>query len=405
MPRYQYKAVNEKGDIFKGSITAFDEEDIEERLRHKGLILISERQIKERHFPGLGTTGRVKSRMLIEFYYRLAQTLDLGLPIISSLDDSSMLTPFKPLKKISQEIRVALESGKSLHEAMSRFPGVFKKLDLSLIRMGEESGKLPKCLKDLAAFLEWKEETTSAIKRATIYPSFILLVILAVIGVWIGYVLPQMAAVLKDMGISLPAVTRAVLIASLFVQTYWVYIIGTVFFLCVSLYLFQKSPRGGIITHRYILNVPILGEVVANIAYARLSHYFATMHNAGVTVKNIFGILLDSVLGNRYLEDRIRIAYDNIQKGQSIADSFEIAGGFPPLLLGAIKNGETTGTLEDSLNRLGDYYDREVKRVVQVMVNSFEPITIVVLGGVFGLIVLSILLPLYDVIGEIGMAY
>jgi type IV pilus assembly protein PilC len=404
MPKYQYKAVNEKGDIFKGSITAFDEEDIEKRLQDKNLVLISHQQIKS-HFPVFGIGGKVKPKMLIEFYYRLAQTLELGMPILSSLDDSSILVPSKSLTRITQEIKVALESGKSLHEAMSRFPHVFHKLDIGLIRMGEESGKLPKCLKDLSTFLEWKEETRSAIKRATIYPSFILLVILAVIGVWIGYVLPQMAAVLTDMGISLPKMTLAVLGASLFFKTYWAYIIITLFLSGFILYLFQKSSRGGVIVHKYILKLPIIGDLASKIVYARLSHYFATMQEAGISVKNIFLILLDSVLGNRYLEDQIRTAYENIKRGQSIGDSFEIAGGFPSLLLGAIKNGETTGTLDDSFNRLGDYYDREVKRAVQMMINSFEPITIIVLGGVFGIIILSILLPLYDVIGEIGKAY
>jgi type IV pilus assembly protein PilC len=129
------------------------------------------------------------------------------------------------------------------------------------------------------------------------------------------------------------------------------------------------------------------------------------MHEAGMNIKGIFDILQDNALGNRYLEDKLKLAYGLIQQGKPIAESFESAGGFPSLLLGAIKNGEKTGTLSSSFNRLGDYYDREVKRSVQVMVNSFEPLTIVILGGVFGLIILSIMLPLYDVIGQIAKAY
>lgn len=405
MPRYQYKAVDDKGVVFRGTLTAFDEEDLEARLQEKDLILISEKKIKSGNFSVLAGAGSIKPRMLIEFYYRLSQTMELGFPIISTLDDSSMLTPFKPLRKISQEIKVALESGKTLHEAMSQFPRVFKKLDLGLIRMGEESGNLPKCIKDLASFLEWKEETRSAIKRATIYPSFILLIILAVIGVWIGYVLPQMAGVLKDMGIALPRMTKMVLAASVFVQAYWLHIIGGFFIFCVFMYLIQKTQRGGVTVQKYMLKIPVIGNVIANISYARLSHYFATMHEAGINIKNIFDILLDNVLGNRYMEDRLRFAYEGIQQGQSMAESFELAGGFPPLLLGAIKNGETTGVLGESFTRLGDYYDKEVKRVVEVMVSSFEPVTILLLGGVFGVIVLSILLPLYDVIGQVGQAY
>jgi type II secretory pathway component PulF len=405
MPRYLYKAVNEKGDIFKGSITAFDEKDVEQRLQDKGLTFISGKLSRGSRLPGLIGGTNVKPRMVMEFYYRLAQASNLGLPILSSLDDDSMLIPSKPLKKIIQETKVALESGKTFFEAMSRFPKVFEKLDLSIIRMGEETGKLPKCLNDLATFLEWKEETRSAIKRATIYPLFTMLIILAVIGVWVGYVLPQMASVLTEMDISLPKVTKVILAVSLFLHTYWGYILGLVFLVFVSLFIFRKTRRGGIIFHEYLLKLPILGDLMANVAYARLSHHFATMHEAGMNIKGIFDILQDNALGNRYLEERLKLAYGFIQQGKPIAESFESAGGFPSLLLGAIKNGEKTGTLSSSFNRLGDYYDREVKRSVQVLVNSFEPLTIIILGGVFGLIILSIMLPLYDVIGQIAKAY
>jgi type IV pilus assembly protein PilC len=199
--------------------------------------------------------------------------------------------------------------------------------------------------------------------------------------------------------------TRIVLSVSIFFQTYWLTISGVFFIAFIFLYLFQKTQRGGKLLHRYFLKIPVIGDVIANITYARISHYFATMHEAGITLKNIFEILLDDVLGNRYIEDRLRVAYDDIQKGQSIAESFESSGGFPPLLLGAIKNGEIIGSLGTSFNRLGDYYDREVKKSVEVMVSSFEPLTILILGGIFGLIILSILLPLYDVIGQVGKAY
>jgi type II secretory pathway component PulF len=405
MPRYQYKAVDEKGVVSKGVLTAFDGEDVEARIQEKGLILISERKIREGHLSSLLGAGSIKPRILIEFYYRLSQTQELGIPIISTLDDSSMLTHNRALKRISQEIKVALESGKTLYESMSQFPKVFKKLDLGLIHMGEESGNLSDCIKNLASFMEWKEEIRAAIKKATIYPSFVLLMILGVIGVWIGYVLPQMADVLQGMGITLPGMTKLVLSVSIFLQTYWPYIAGTVIVACILFYPFKKTRRGGIIVHKYVMKIPVIGDVVANTSYARLSHYFSTMHEAGITIKNIFKVLLDNVLGNDYLEDQLRFAFNDIQKGQSIAESFTASGGFPPLLLGAIKNGETTGTLGESFKRLGDYYDREVKKSVDVLVSSFEPITIIILGGIFGIIVLSVLLPLYDVIGQLGNTY
>lgn len=405
MPRYNYQAINNAGKLLRGTLFALSAADVEERLVQQGLTLIKTNQIKQGKWDKRLVGGKIKARILIEFYRRFSQTLDMGLPILTGLDENAKSIPSKPLKKTIEEIRGALEDGKTLHEAMKRFPKIFQKLDLAIIRIGEQSGTLPKCMKDLADFLEWKEDIRSTIKGATIYPCFITAAIIAVIGVWVGYVLPQMASLLTEMGVKLPGVTRAVIGTSHFLKTNWPWLIGLILVPITAFYLFQKTKQGGLIYHKYLLKIPLIGEVMGNVALARLSHNFATMYRSGVTVNTIFEMLTDNVLGNRYMEAQLALTFQEVQLGQSLAEGFENAGGFPPLLLGAVRNGESTGTLDESFNRLGDYYDGEVKRSVKGLVNAFEPMTILLLGGVFGLIILSILLPLYDVIGDFGKAY
>jgi type IV pilus assembly protein PilC len=282
---------------------------------------------------------------------------------------------------------------------------IFGKLDLSIIQIGEQAGIMPQCLQDLSDFHEWKEDIRSTIKKAAIYPCFVLVALSAVIGVWVGYVLPQMAGLLTEMGAVIPDVTKVVLATSHFIRNNWIWLIFGIAAMVAGLFMMQRSPKGAVILHKHILKMPLLGKVVENIALARLGHYFATMYNAGMSINVIFEILTDGVLGNRYLESRMIEAHQDIQQGHTIASSFKKAGGFPLLLLGGIKNGETTGTLDEAFKRLGDYFDGEVKRTVQIMLSNIEPITIFVLGGVFGLIILSILLPLYDVMGELGKSY
>jgi type IV pilus assembly protein PilC len=405
MPNYSYRAIDVNGKLVRGSMIAFSEGDIEQRLRQNGLTLIKSKISSDGQLSRLLTGGKVKHRILVELYHRLSQTLDLGLPIVTALEENAKLLPSKPLKKILNEIRISIESGNSLYESMSRFPKIFEKLDLGITRMGEQTGIIPQCFKDLAVFHEWKENIKSTLKRATIYPSFIIFAIIAVIGVWVGYVLPQMAVMLTEMGIDLPGMTQAVLGASLFIKANWPILIGGLIVSIAFLFLVRKTKKGEILFDKYLLKIPLFGRIAMNIALARLSRNFSTMHGAGMTINNIFGILTDNVIGNRYLENRLEKAYQEIQLGQSVAGGFEKAGGFPALLLGGIRNGESTGTLDDAFKRLGDYFDGEVKRTVQAMVNAVEPITIVLLGGVFGLIILSILLPLYDVIGQFGEAY
>lgn len=400
MPKYRYKAIDNSGKVIRGKVLTVSEADVEENLLQQGLTLISCKPLKDGIFGKLQYTGRIKPRIRVEFYHRLSQTLAMGLPMLSALEENAKILPSKSFSKVIAEVKFSIEGGRTLYEAMNRYPKVFNKLDLAIIRLGEQSGVLPKAMKDLADFLEWKEDIRSVIKRATIYPSFIILVIIAVIGVWVGYVLPQMSVLLKEMGVALPKVTKILLGASLFFQKNWMWIFGFIFTGLLFLYVFQIPRKGKTVFHRLLLRIPIIGDIARNIALARLSHNFATMYQSGMTIRSIFTILTDNVLGNCYLEERLKRVFQEIQHGKPIASGFETAGGFPPLLLGAIKTGEHTGTLDDAFNRLGDYYDGEVKRSVKTMVNTLEPITIIFLGGVFGLIVLSIMLPLYDVIGQ-----
>lgn len=404
MPNYSYKAVDDSGRVVKGVAIAFDEGDMELKLDQAGLALIQSRPIKESSLNRL-LGGAIKLRTVVEFYHRLAQTLEIGLPLLSALQENSQYLPSKPMRRISGEIKVAVEGGRTLHEAMSAHSRIFQKLDLAIVRMGEQTGVLPTCLKQLAAFLQWKEELRAHIRKATIYPSFVVVSIVAVLGVWVGYVLPQMVKVLSEMQVVVPKATLAVLGVSDFVKANWIWFLVGGALLAGLLFLYQRTEKGGIRFDSWLLRLPLLGQVLRNISLARLCHNFATMFGAGMAIQQIFSTLADNGLGNRYLESRLKVVYKEIESGESIAGSFDAAGGYPSLLLGAIRNGEATGTLDQSFQRLGDYFDIEVKRTVEALLSAIEPMAIIALGAIFGLIVLSILLPLYDVMGAMGKAY
>ncbi|MAE70913.1 MAG: hypothetical protein CME06_10650 [Gemmatimonadetes bacterium] len=225
------------------------------------------------------------------------------------------------------------------------------------------------------------------------------------IGVWIGYVLPRMATVLKEMGIALPDITAHVLAFSNFVTAHWIGQVGALAVAVLGIAAAPRTPRGRVVVHRTLLRLPIVGSIAVKIALTRLNRNFATIYESGMPLADIFELLRNDVLGNSYLEDRLDVAFQEIQHGRSLAGGMEAAGGFPILLVGAVRNGETTGTLGRAFRRLSDYYDAEVKKTVAALLSAVEPITITLLGGVFGIIILSILLPLYDVISEIGQSY
>jgi type IV pilus assembly protein PilC len=405
MSSYHYKAIDDSGRVVKGQLAAFNETDVEQELNRRGLFLIESALQRESGGVIWLNRRRIHSKMLIEFYHRFAQTLEIGLPILSSLEEIGRSLPCRALKTIIGAVQFAVAGGSSLHEAMHRYPRAFQPLDLAMINMGEKSGVLPKCLSDLAAYHEWKAEIRAIFKKALLYPAFIGLAIAAVIGVWVGYVLPQMVKVLSELGVALPWVTMTLIDASTFLKTEWIWLLSGMALSTGAFYLYHRTDSGRLAVHRRILSLPVLGGIARNMALTRLCHNFATMLATGMTIKIIFQTLSHRALGNRYLEDRLAAAHQEIERGESIAGGFEKAGGFPSLLLGAIRNGEATGTIDGSFRRMGEYYDREVKRTTQVLVNAIEPLAIFALGGVFGVIVLSILLPLYDVMGDLGKAY
>jgi len=402
VPEFKYKAVDETGRIVKGRLSAFDEADLEAKLSQKGLILVRAKRSGE---SLLLRFSKVSPRLVIEFYNRLYQAIEIGLPLLSALEEIAQGMPSKLFRKIIGDIVVAIEAGNTLHDAMTRYPNIFSKLELNVIRMGEKSGTLPLCLKELAGFLEWKEETKSTIKRAMIYPCFVILLVSVVAGIWIGYVLPQMAKLLIDMGVKLPATTTLILKASIFFKSYWDIIVGVIFGFIIGFVVFIKIPQGKKLFHRYVLKMPLIGSIIFNICLTRLCNNFAIMYKAGVSINEIFEILIDYSLGNRYLEDQLSVAFQYIQAGEHISEAFEKISIFPRLFIGAVRNGEFTGTLDDSFERLAAYYDREVKNRVQALINALEPATMIILGGVFGVVALSILLPLYNLIGNLGKNY
>jgi type IV pilus assembly protein PilC len=405
MSSYQYKAIDADGRVVRGVLPAVAEGEIERELERRGLFLIESRPRPAPLRSRLFARQTVAPRMLIEFYHRFAQTIEIGYPIVAGLEEIARYMPSAALRRIIGEIRFAIEGGASLVEAMGRHPRVFQPLDAAMVGMGERAGILPDTLKDLAAFHEWRVELRSLLVRTLLYPAVVCAAIVAVIGVWVGYVLPQMAEVLRELGSPLPLATELILEASRLARDQGGWLLGLLLALVLAGVLRHRSPAGRILLHRRLLKLPLFGRILNHIALARLGRHFAAMLGAGMNINAVFQLLADRILGNRYLEACLREAHRNIQSGEPIAESFERTGGFPPLLIGAIRHGEKTGTLEEAFRRMGAAYDREVKRAVDTLTKSIEPVAILALGGVFGIIALSILLPLYDVMGGLGKAY
>lgn len=387
-------------------MVALTESDAEKRLHERGLTLVQARKVSERFASFFNLfAGRVKQRDLIEFYQRLSESLQVGLPLLATLEENIKLSSSKRLARTIEKVKIDIENGLSLSQAMTQKSQVFDPLQVGLVAMGEQSGTLPDAMKHLADFLEWKYQQKSLIKRSAIYPIFILGVVLCVVGIWVGYVLPQLGSFFLNMQIDLPTTTKIVIGTSLWVQNNWFFIIGAAALLFLFMWAFRKSQYGRIQIDKYMLKVPLIGPVVQNSSLSRIGHYFSVMLEAGISLVTIFEMVTDGILGNKFIELQLKKVYEQIEAGKQFFEAFKMRKTFPDLFLGAIKTGEQAGTLADTFRRLGFYYDKEVKRSVKFMIAAFEPTVIVVLGSFFGIIILAILSPLYDIISKVGKVY
>lgn len=341
----------------------------------------------------------VNLRTKAEFYHRLAQTLEIGLPIVSALEENRRYLPSKLMQQVSAELKRAVENGRALHDAMGDHAHIFQKSEIHVVRMSEERDALSVCLKQLAAFLLWKDNLRALIRKAAVYPCFVVVAILAVMAIWIGYVLPQIVELLSEMGVPAPRATTMVFsLGEWFkVNGGWLALAGVS--AALGIYLFQRTEKGGVQFDWGLLKLPLLGQVLRNIALARLGQNFVIMSSAGIAARTIFNLLAKNGVGNRFLEFRLRAALKTLQPDESIAAAFDAAGGYPAVLLNVFRSAETQDNLDQSFRQLGERCDGEVQRTVQRILNVFEPITIVLLGVVFGVIAVSVLLPLCDIVG------
>ncbi len=406
MPLFRYTALDGHGKIVKGTMVALTESDAEKRLGERDLTLIQAKKLSER-FSALSHIFKrqVRDRDLIEFYQRLSESLEVGLPLLSTLEENIKLIGSKRLARSVERVKLDVENGLTLSQAMSQQSDVFDTLQIGIVAMGEQSGTLPEALKHLADFLEWKYQQKSLLKRASIYPAFIFVTVLVVVAIWVGYVLPQVGGFLESMQIELPTITMAVITMSRWIQGHWIHIIAGLTGIIIGTVIFKKSKWGGVKYDMLMLKLPVVGKVILNSSVSRIGHYFSVMLEAGMNLVTIFELMTDGIIGNKYIEKQLERVFDQVKQGKQFFEAFKKEKTFPDLFLGAIKTGEQAGKLAETFKRLGVYYDKEVKRSVKFLVAAFEPAIIIFLGLFFGIIILAILSPLYDVIGQISKAY
>ncbi len=378
---------------------AENEEQLALTLREMDLYLVNAK-LDDISVP-FYITRPVKRRELINFTVHLGAAIGGGIPILQAFEDLELQTSNRRMKGAIGVIMEDLRGGSSLSDALSRHPHIFSDVYVSMIRAGETSGSLVQVLQHLTGFLEWQDGLASEVKRATIYPAAVLIAVIGLIGVLVGFVFPRILPVILSLKVPLPFITRAVMGLANLVRYgwYWILLAGAGFFFLIR---FLKATEGGrLILDAIKLRLPVIGGLIERVCLSRFSHHLGILLRTGVDISQSLSIV-ERVVGNAVIAQAVSEAREKVIQGGSLWRSLQETGVFPPLVIRMIFIGETTGTIDATLERVTEYYDREVPATVKKLFAVLEPLIIVMLAAVVLTVALSIFIPLYDSLGRVG---
>ena len=372
--------------------------DLETRLSRLGLDLIDFRELK---------TGRQRGRAgirredLITFCFHLEQLIRAGVPILEGLADLRDSIGNRRLREITAALIESIEGGKNLSGAMADFPSVFEPVLVSLIRAGEQSGRLTEVLGKVIETLKWQDEQAALTKRLLLYPAVVCVVMVLTLLFMMLYVVPQLLSFLTSMGQQLPLQTRLLIAFSRFFSNYW-YLVLLLPIVAIggAWSVARSNPALAQQLDTWKLQVPLLGPILKKIIVTRVCNVFSIMYTSGITVLECIRSG-EEVAGNRAIGRALREAGRMIQDGGGISASFAATGLFPPLVVRMLRVGENSGALEEALNNVSYFFNRDVQESVTRLQTMLMPAVILLLGLFMIWIVTSVFGPLYDLFTQI----
>lgn len=401
MPLYRYRAMNNVGRNVSGMLNAVNLMDLESSLRTMGLDLI--RHVEVRHGALASLFQKpVANGDLVQMCIHLEQLDRAGVPLLDALNDVRQATDSERLSDVLSEVMKNVGEGLYLSRALERHPSVFDQVFTAIVAAGEQSGRLAFAFGHLAEHLKWQIDMTQKIRKATRYPLFMMIVVLAVMALMMGMVVPQVTSFLMSTSGELPFMTRALIATSDVVAAYWWLILGLPLLAVVAASVAaRRSEDVAFRLDALKFRIPALGPVLKKLALARFAHFVALTFQAGV---DILGCLETGrrVVGNQVLAQALQAARRDVQAGSSLSAALKATGQFPHLVVRMFRIGEESGKLNEALQNIGYFYDREVDNSVQRLIGMIEPALTLVVGAIVLWVVVGVIGPIYDSIGALG---
>ena len=402
MPDFVWKGTASNGEIQKGEIEAQDEQAARRLLRQQRISLS---KIKAKPKDLLENIAffqtKVTTKDIVIFTRQLSTMIDAGLPLVQGLEILASQQENKTLKKILLDTKSDVEGGSTFADALKKHPKQFDRLFCNMVAAGEMGGILDDVLKRLADYMEKALRLKNKVKGALTYPIIVLAISALVIGIILIFVIPVFEQMFADFGGALPLPTQIVVDLSNFVKSYSLVIIGVSVVMVFLFRKYYKTEKGRRVVDRLILKSPVFGPLLRKVAVANFTRTLGTLINSGVPILESLNVAAGTA-GNKMVEEAIYNVRSSISEGRTIAQPLGESGIFPAMVVQMVSVGETTGALDQMLNKIADFYDEEVETAVDALTTMIEPFMIVFLGGTVGSIIIAMYLPIFAMAGAVS---
>ena len=403
MAQYTYKAIHKTGKSITGTIESASSLSASEYLTRQGLTPITVKEKTTNKFDIKNLLGqKVKTKDMVIFTRQLSTMINAGVPLVRSLATLQSQTESPLLKKTVMEISKDIEGGMALADALEKHPSAFSSIYINMVRAGEAGGILDEILKKLALQQEKDAKIKQKFKSAMTYPTILLSITGIVFVGLMTVVMPKIGAIVSDLsnGAQLPLLTRVMLAISHGMVTFWYVIvfgsIGTV----IGLNRYTATPKGRRWKDRTLMKIPVLKQIIVKVAVARFSRIFASMMSAGVSVLDSIEVT-GKAIGNSVLEDELIAAAKQVANGSQLSQPLSESKVFPAIVSQMLSVGEETGQIDEVLIKVAEFYEDDVDATVESLSSILEPIMIVVMGVMVGLIAASVIGPISNLSNQI----
>lgn len=405
MPGFNYVYIDKNGKQKRGQMEAIDETRVLQSLKNEGYIPISiAKQNALNKRTEIHLDPPIKPRDLSVFCRQLVSIISSGVSVVNALYMLGEQTENKRLREAIKDTQLLVEKGETLSDAMRQHPKEFPNILIHMVEAGEATGSLETSFERMAVHFEKTAKTKALVQKAMVYPIVVTCVAMIVVAIMLMFVIPSFMQMFQDMDVEMPAITMALIRSSDFLREKWYLVLLILMGVAFGFHSYKKTTQGKLMFAKVILRLPIFGKFMVKNASANYSRTLSTLIGSGISMVEAIEITANT-MSNELFKQAILDAREDVERGIPLSTQLQASGIFPPMVYHMTKIGEETGNLEEMLLKIADYYEEEVEIGTQTLTAAIEPLIIVLLALIVGIMILSIMDPLFTMYDSLDTLY